>query len=315
LIILMLTAGLAGAQNDLIDAAVEKKKADLEELKAGGYFSGYFSPIISTLGTGLLTGLWKDADFKEMGLKLYLGLEAYNVWIPNNQLLFETPSKYSTGNVKTATIFGGKPAVVQDANGMVDVSFLPGLLPSEGSGLPLAMPKLTLGSFMGTGISARFLYLPDVFGLGEAFSLEGDKSLMIYSVGISHSISQYLSNLPLNAAAAFSYGSINLLDIIKVNAVGIDINISKKLAVLEALVGVGWEKSTGSIDFKITEEVLDDSSLGKDFEFALDEKNIKGLSQFHANLGLTLKLGLYSMHSIIHLGRQMSVSGGMGFDF
>ena len=296
------------------DEITQLKLQDLNRLKDNGYFKGYLSPMISTVGSGLLTGLWKSADMAGTRFRYYVGIDAQNVWIPNDLLKFSTPSSYSaTGNVNTPTLFGGKPAVVQNASNLVDASFLPGLLPSEGGFLPTGSLHLTLGSLYGTAMTTRFLYIPDVFKLGDKLKQSTGSSLWLLSLGLAHSVTQYFKDLPFDGAVSFSYGHGSLLDLVFVNAYAVDLNLSRKLAIFEFLGGIGWGMSQGSVDFRVTPDMLNDNRLASDFEFRVKENNVDGLSSVHGNFGLSIQAGRFSTSGVFMLAKQMSAGISLGF--
>lgn len=275
ILVLSLGMGLLQAQS------LEDKVAKYTEENA----KGYLQPFADALGAAMNSGLYHNAKVSRLGFHFYLGLETMTALIGDPQKTFSAktdPNGSST--VEVPTIFGSDKETPVPGGTV----YFPGGM--NLSMLPIAVPQLTVGSFVGTDLTLRWMEfnLPEDIGRLEVFGW-----------GIRHSVSQYLLLSPVDIAIGYYSQSFKIGDLVdaKASLVGLQASVSGKIAVLYG--GMGFESS--SLKIAYTSET--------DEKIAFD---LKGKNKTRVTLGLGMRFSGLLFHADYNMGSQNVVALGIG---
>ncbi|KAA3618704.1 MAG: hypothetical protein DWQ05_07000 [Calditrichaeota bacterium] len=255
---------------------------------------GYMQPLADAFGATLNSGLYHSAKIPAFGINVELSIETTTAIITDEQKTFTATTEGLFEPVQTAevpTIFGDvEPLEVPGTGGTAYV--FPG-----GFGvkrLPVAVPQLTVGSFMGTQAMLRYMQ----FDLGDDFG-----SLKVLGYGVRHSISQYIPLFPVDIAATFFRQKFELGDIVEANATYFGIQSSLQRSIFEFYAGYGYGKS--NLDLRYEFEGTDGS---EEISFELDSEGSNRLT-----FGFGVNLLLFNLHTDFTLGQSNVLGLGVGF--
>lgn len=214
------------------------------------------------------------------------GDDAYESIMPDEQLLDN-----ATGNVIDDDSLA---AIAEKAA----VPIPPGF---DISGLPLAIPQISVGLPMKSEVMLRF------FPKTKVSDDIGDFGF--FGIGVKHSISQYIPLFPLHISAQFAYQSLKFGDIITSKHTAFNVHASKTFAMFTPYVGLGFESSSIEVDYTIegTGNLLVD---GTPVKFDLDGDN-----GFRARVGFTLKFLLLGINADYAIGKYSAATLGLFFTF
>lgn len=266
----------------------------IEQLE-GDNTKGYLQPMVDALGANLNSGLHHTARVPLLGLNLYVGVAVTGTIIPDDDLTYMAlPTEpFPQEKVKTATVFGEEGAVVEHASGLSYV-FPDGQV--QGNFMPLAVPHLEVGSFLGTKVKVRYF----ASDLGEDV---GELKLLGY--GIQHSISRYIPLCPIDISAHYFQQSLDLGDIIGIKTNSIGVQGSKKFGLLTAYGGLSLDNTTMDVEYTYT-----GGEIEEDLKIELESK---GNMRF--NVGASLRLFILTIHGDYNFGKQRTAMLGIGFGY
>lgn len=250
---------------------------------------GYLQPLADALGAAMNSGLYHNAKVPRLGLYFYLGLETMTAIIADPQKTFtaKTDPGVNPSSVQAPTIFGSDKEVSVQGTGGTEYHFPGGMNISM---LPIAVPQLTVGSFLGTDLTLRWME----FNLPEDIG-----QLKVFGWGIRHSVSQYLLLSPVDIAVGYYSQSFTLGDIVdaKASLFGLQASVSGKVFVLYG--GMGFESS--SLKIAYTSET--------DEKIAFD---LKGENKTRVTLGMGMHFSGLLLHADYNMGYQNVVALGIG---
>jgi len=251
----------------------------------------YMQPFANYVGASLNSGLYHTAHIKKMGFQMYLGIQATAAFIPDKYKTFTATTEGSFTPVQTAdvsTIFGPSESTEVSGDGGTVYVFPGGLNVSM---MPLAMPQLTIGSVYGTDLTIRYFG----YNFGEDFG-----KLRLFGIGVRHSISQYVTSIPLDIAAGFYYQTFKLGDLIDANTWSFNAQASKTLLIFTFYGGLGYEHAKVNIAY-FNEEA------DTDVEFRL-----KGENNIRLTAGINFNLGPVKLNVDYSLAKQSILCVGLG---
>jgi len=264
----------------------------------GETVKGYAQPVADLFGANLNSGFQHSASIGKNGFHFKFEIIAMGALVGDKQKTYsqKAPDGFEPATFETATIFGGKAAVVQGtgnsagltyrgtADGVIDTPIM-----------PLAAPQITIGDFYGTRAVVRLLPIPKV---GD----NGFPSGTFWGLGVQHSISQYLPSLPVDIAGHVFYSKVTLGDLIDASGISIGVEGGKSFSVLDVFAGVSWEKSSLKLAYTPTD--VNFSPVSIDFD---------GANSFRFTVGLGLNLGPISLFGDANFSSVTSFSAGIGF--
>ncbi len=254
---------------------------------------GFLQPLADTFGSNLNSGLFHSAEISRFGLNIEFSLETATALIKEEQKTFTATTDGLFEPVQSAevpTIFGAsEPVEVSGAGGTV-YTFPGGFAIDR---LPIILPQLTVGSFMGTQAIVRFIDLD----LGENLG-----RLKLFGYGFRHSLSQYDPTLPFALAATFFRQQFELGELVQANATYYGIELGKNMGKLNFYVGYGLGSSNLDIEYAYS------GAEGEEqISFNLTSENTGKLT-----FGLAYRLGALNLHSDLSIGSSTVFALGAG---
>ncbi len=303
---------------------------------AGEYAQSYLQPFINSFGADLNSGFYSATSSladRQTGFHLSFGLKTIGAFVPANEKTFSAVY-YDTvmynlygqeypvsgkATVKDApTIFGS----ADPANATVEINdtiyaaliaypihetrqekTIGGLVPTDF--VPLVVPQLNIGTYMGTDIFLR--WLPSI-KLGSY----GNTSFIGF--GIEHNLNQYLPGLPVNIDLLFSYQNMGITDttgyrFINLNALAVDALVNKALGIVNVYGAVQYESENLDVNYKYIPQNSNSNSFTTNINFSL-----KGENTFRLITGVSVSLGIFNVNLDYNISKINVLSLGLGFN-
>ena len=251
---------------------------------ASTFLNSYFSPIFKGIGYGF-NGGWYTTAKPHNPLGLDLSLSFNLAYVPKSDYYFTfRNSDYnkfqlaSGTEAKTPTVLGLResgPSILVKGDPPYDSYVIADFLAPEGAGLkqeigfnavPTPVLQLGIGLIKNTDLKIR--YVPDLVSDFDGNNVD----YSIWGIGLMHDLTQWIpvvDKLPIDISLFASYSSLRT-DILmvdsgfpgtnqrieaKVKGLNVEALVSKKIAVLTVLAGLGYTKATTGFDLLGTYEV------------------------------------------------------------
>lgn len=238
---------------------------------------GYLGPLKTGLSGSMNSAIFRTGDVPLMGVNISIGLSAMAIeydaedktYMPADPAGFTSlvPSEVPT----VVGALGGM--IVEGQDGLAQV--YPGGFDLDG--FSIAVPELSIGSFLGTRALIRYIALD----LGD--SELGD--FRYFGIGAQHSISQWLPLLPVDLAAGFFVQGFKIGDdVVNAKATQLNVTASKKFTFLQPYVGLGYDSL--QLDAKYEDD--DDPELN--FDVGLEKE-----TNSHLTLGVLGRIAFLSV--------------------
>lgn len=277
--------------------------SQVNEEDASNFLESYFSPLGESLGAGLNNGWYNTAKpHKLAGFDITLTLNT--VTIPNSDLNFnpnDVPN-FSSSSSSTPTLLGSGNGADINYNGL---NFSMPNQTIEKSIVPVPMLNAGVGLIKETEIDIR--YVPTYnYKLGFA----GKGSIGLWGIGLKHDILQWIpiigDAIPINLSVQMGHTNLNTKFDIEANgakqnvdldiqATTVNIIASKKILMLTAHAGLGYNSSTTKFNSS-TAFSIGDINNAIDFNIPLDIK-FESHNEFRANIGLRFNLSLITLQA------------------
>jgi hypothetical protein len=258
---------------------------------------GYLQPAADMFGANINTGYFRSASISTFGLHLSFDIVGMAAPVSDDQKTFmaTTPAGFNPATFQTATIFGEPGTTVTHAtNSALKYKGSDGIFNTKM--FPFVMPQLTIGSVMGTDAVVRYVPLPKI---GE------DKipATTAWSVGVRHSVSQYIPLIPVDIAAGVLYSKFKCGDLFDATGLTYGVQVSKTLAVLTVYGGFNMESSKLKVTYTSSNPVAPEN-------IALE---LTGKRKASFTGGLDLSLGGIHIFGNANLGSVTNFVAGLGF--
>jgi len=281
---------------------------------ASNFLEAYFSPLGQSFGAGLNNGWYNTAKPHKLGgFDVTLTLNA--VHVPSTMLVFD-PNDIDnfSSNSTTPTILGaGDGSEITYTNNGNSITFD---MPHQGSLkkslIPVPMINAGLGLVKETEIDIRYLPTYD-FDMGFG----GAGSVGLWGIGIKHDLLQWIpvagDAIPISLSiqaghtkfnTSFSIenpdpdplSSVNQDISMDVNATTVNLILSKKLLMLTAYAGIGYNSSVTTFNAE-TESFyfgVDGSSIQMNIPL---EMKFESQNEMRTNIGLRLNLAVIAIQA------------------
>jgi len=291
LVILAIAAITGTARSQSLEERLQKFGRD--------YAKGYVGPFGEAFGAALSSGWYHNADISD-GIDIYIGLKVMLMPVPDDSKTFKIASIWNGAVQEVPTAFGDEAEVpINGVPGAVDPAKYPGGYNLKWS--PMLTPHISVGNIFGTRLMLRFL--PEV-QLGDygKFSMFG--------IGAQHSLSRYLTMVPVDLSAMIAYQKFSVGDLISASAFTLGVQASKSIAILTLYGGLAYESSTFS--FSYTAKFTDPLNPGaiKNIPVGFD---IDGKNTVRATVGFALSLAFFKISADYTLAAQSVAVAGIGF--
>lgn len=307
---------------------------------ASTYANQYFSPIFKGLGYGFNNGWYNTAKtHKPLGFDLTFSVNL--AFVPSkdeyftfNNQDYQVTKLVNGSEAKTPTIFGpdkaGPGLEVRDNQTNILLASMNGI---NGAGLkdeigfnavPSPILQLGVGVIKNTDIKIR--YIPDVAG--------NDVDYSVWGLGIMHDVGQWIpvvKQLPVDISVFGAYSSLKA-DIFwdpvddfpgtnqqissSIKGYTIEALISKKVAVLTFLGGLGYNKAKTDFSFLGTYNFTYPEAPGLGEVSLTDPIGINTKDgSVRATFGLRLQLAIVTLHANYTFNGYNLLNVGLGFSF
>lgn len=239
---------------------------------------GYIQPLVSGLGAAMNRGWYSTARIPALGLRLQLGVVAMAAPVQDRDKTFTATTEglfYPPQEAKVSTVVGKEKAEVAVGSGG-SLYYFPGGLNMNVTAV--AVPQLTIGSIMGTELTAR--YIAADLGDSDMGQLE------LVGVGVRHSVSQYIPLFPVDVSVGAFWQNIKVKeDMLVFTNLHYGFQASKRIGMLTAYGGIGYDKSAAAVKYEYSGE---DEPVILDYDLTGDD-----------GLQMTVGLGLNML--VVHL--------------
>ena len=167
--------------------------------------------------------------------------------------------------------------------------------------LPVAAPRLTIGTFYGTSLSLRYLPMVKVSSdMGK---------LGLFGMGIQHNLAMWMPDAPVDLTLDGHWQHLEIENTLTGNTWSAGAMLSKtfgdkRLGVIP-FGGIAWEKSTIDAEYDYAVELPTGSTTRK-ARFSIDGDNVA-----HYTLGLAVQFFHVNLAGDYNFGEYDSFSGGL----
>jgi hypothetical protein len=313
LLIIFVTSLFAGIQEKLEQFGVDNGK-------------GYIKPFVNAYGTNFNSGLYNTAKVLKP-FRFGLNINMMLAFVPAEDKTFmptrpdlsieyegETFYLYEESTDETATVFGKEGTTIHynpilDNYPELNASDLEINLPNGANlpAVPLIVPQFHLGLPAGNELMIRG------FPKYEISKDVGDVGF--WGVGLKHSVSQYIPLVPIDIAVQGVYQTLYVGDIIELNNLAFNAEISKRLLMWTLYGGLGFEQTKLKAEYETEIMVYNEDSntfvpepLDINFE-------IEGDNNFRTTFGIRYSLLLLKLYADYTMSKYSVFNAGIGISF
>lgn len=272
--------------------------------------AGYVQPLVDVFNTGISTGLYHSAYSHDF-LGFDLGVRLMYINIPDQ-------AKYFSGTVMMCSlVIDSMVNLVRYEVELEGLSTIlgpwnPTTVPTEGyavavppiipggiglSGVPLVMPQLNIGLFLGSEIALRFV----------PYNFVG-ANIRFYGIGLKQQLTKLpplnLAELPFAIALAGAYQEFSVKTpgqgrIVTTETWNVQAIISARFGAVEPMCAFGMEGTTAEFDYALEYELPDTITgiLGQNIRLSEEiSLRLRSPRYYRAVLGFTLHSGFLFMH-------------------
>lgn len=255
----------------------------------------YVQPLHDMFTTNINTGVW---DWAAIPDRFYLRLKVQGmVSFPDQSM--RTFEGRTTGNftpqqtLEVPTILGDESSVIVQGNDNTTYIFPGGFDLDQ---LILGTPQVTIGGFLNSEVSGRFL----------AFPLNDDVDRVRFvGIGARHAISNYFDNPIVDFSVGYFYHHIEAGTYLDSDQHLISAMVGKSGRIFSGHLGIGYQTSFSDINY-----MYDDGET--EFNVNLDLENQNPII---VEAGLGAKLGPVFASTAVSYSKHPTVSAGLGLFF
>jgi hypothetical protein len=293
-------------------------KAQLEQ-RLGAYTGvntqGYFGPLVDAFAADLTAGFFHSAYIPKQSLSVSLELRAMSVYFSDADRTFSATTEGTFQPLTTVlvpTVVGITDPVYVDGDNGLRYVFPGGFNITSFS---TAVPQLRVGSLYGTEAIFRYAYL------NRGNRMLGDLRFDLYGAGLRHSVSQYLTDFPIDIAASLFYQRFHMGEngkdyhFIAANTLSLGFQVSKRIPVFESW-GIGLEPYTGLSWDQFSFDAQYERDPGDRADVTFGWQNVLQLT-----VGMSARVAIINVsaeYNVLDAGfdvRQESVSVGVGVQY
>ena len=254
----------------------------------------YMQPLADAFCANLNSGFFWNAKVPEKGFHLTVGFVTTAALISDKQRTFEATTEdpfTPQTTVEVPTVFGDTEMVSVEGDGGTLYNFPGGF---DVSLIPLAVPQLTIGSVKGTEALVRYFQMNISDELGD---------ITLMGLGARHSISQYLTDFPLDLAFGFYYQTFDLANIVEASTYIFSFQAGISHGVFNLYGGLAYESGTMDISYE----------WGSEDDPEVISFDIRPSNSVRLTIGGALNLWIMKVHLDYSVASQSVVCAGLGF--
>ena len=261
------------------------------------FLSQYLTPLSSGVGSALNNGWYNTAKPHKMG-GFDLSLSLNTLLIPKDKKSFDPNDleNFSSLSSETPTILGKGDGALITYN-RNDIK-----LPNQDNTIvALAIPTINggIGIIKKTEINAR--YMP-TYNFNAGFAGKGEISL--WGIGFKHDVLQWIpvigNTIPLSLSIQGAYSKLNSKQSIinqdvdlKIEAYNINLIASRKILMLTAFAGIGYNSTKSSFITNLDQEFnLGELNIASPMELEFEAE-----SYYRANIGLRFNIAVLALQA------------------
>ncbi|MDQ3018094.1 MAG: hypothetical protein M3R25_15390 [Bacteroidota bacterium] len=255
----------------------------------------YVQPLADMFTSSINTGVWEWSSIPD---KLYVRVKLQGMasWPDASMRSFKGVTTGDFSPQQTAsvpTIIGDNRSVtIQGENNEIYV--FPGGYDLKR--LVIGTPQVTVGGFLNSEVSARFL----------SFSMDDEIGhVQFYGIGARHAINNYFENSPIDFSVGYFYQRVDAGDYLESNQHLVSALVGKSGKLLSGHLSLGYQMSKSDIHYVYEEGV-------EEFEINLD---IENKNPWIIEAGMGLRLGPVFASSSISYSKHPTLSLGAGLFF
>jgi len=308
--------------------SLQSKSQVIESDDATKFLEAYFSPLGQSFGAGLNNGWYNTAKPHKLGgFDLTFTLNA--VSIPNDMQHFD-PNNIDnfSSNSTTPTILGageGSEITYNNNNGNIMTFNMPNQGTLKKSLIPIPILNAGIGLIKKTELDFR--YIPTYnYDLG----FTGKGSVALWGIGVKHDLLQWIpvigNAIPVSLSLQTGYtqlntsfsvvdpnSSVNQDVSLNINATTINLIVSKKLLMITAYGGVGYNSSVTKFNSETSFNV--GTSTNAATMNVPREIKFESLNEMRANIGLRFNLAIIALQANHTFSKYPVTTVGVGLTF
>jgi len=255
----------------------------------------YVQPLADVFTSNINTGIW---EWSSIGSDFYLRLKVQGMMsFPSESMRTftgRTTGEFSPAqSVTVPTILGSNESVVVQGEGNT-VYIFPGGYDLER--VILGTPQITVGGFLNSELTARFL----------AFPLHNDLDrVRFFGIGGRHSLSNYFTDSPIDLSVGYMYHHTEAGDYLESDQHLVSAHVGKSGPVLSGQFMVGYQTSDSDIHY-----IYNDGDTDTEVNLNLTNNN-----PFIMEAGLGVKLGPVLASTAVSYSEHVAASLGLGLTF
>jgi hypothetical protein len=257
---------------------------------------GYLGPLATGLSATMNSAIFQTGYVPKTGVNFLVGVRVMGITFDDADRTYtptDPPGFESTQDVDAPTVIGDTKSVEQPGQSGT-VLYHPGGFDIEN--FTVAVPQLSIGSFMGTRAVLRYISID----LGD--SDLGEFSL--FGIGAQHSISQYFVNMPVDVAAGLFYQQFSIgEDLVDTKALHLNVTGSRRFGIAEPYLGLGYDT------FDMTAKYTSGSgAAAQTVEVEFDKE-----SNAHLTFGIRANVAFVMVHAEYNIAAENAMAVGLSF--
>ncbi len=257
----------------------------------------YVQPLADLFTSSINTGIWEWSSMPQDKFYIRLKVQGMMTWPDESMRTFRGTT---TGDfqpeqiVSVPTIIGDNNSITLQGEDQDDIYIFPGGYNLKR--LVIGTPQITVGGFLNTEVSARFL----------SFSMDDDiGSVQFYGIGARHMLSNYFTDSPIDVSVGYFYHRIDAGDYLDSDQHLVSAMVGKSGKLLSGHIGLGYQMSQSDIHY-----VYEDGTERSEINLDIENKN-----RWIVEAGLGIRLGPVFASSSLSYSKHPTVSLGVGLFF
>ncbi len=249
---------------------------------------GYLMPLMESFSSNINRSTFHTAEIRK-GFDIYIGMKAIAAIIPDEHRTFSAVSPASNSTEHTATVVGDQ------GNGDFPDGF-------NWKIVPIMIPQVNVGNIFGTQFFIR--YLPSTKFDDKIGTLD------VFGGGITHSLSQYLPEIPLYFAVQGLYQYAKLGTIFELTGTVYNFLASTRFAGLTLYGGLGYENTDLNVRYNYSPST--EQSATPDTTATRITFNESFEEHFRATVGMSLQFIIFNLNADYSFGNMHVATVGLG---
>ncbi len=261
----------------------------------------YLQPLADAFGANLNSGFFYSARIPRFGLSVRVGISAMIAPIPSDKKAFALQDEkvgdfwviFPENAPPVPTVFGKEQTVPINIDGSTFNA--PGGI-WDTDFFPMAVPQITVGSFLGTEAMVRY-FKYNHSDIGE---------IKLSGFGLRHSLSQYIPLFPIHVALGIYRQTFTIGDIVEARTMYYGLQASKKLAIITFYAGYGIESCKLDLNYTYVHGNQQEFPIGFEFD---------SVNRTRINAGLAFDLLILKIYADYSMADQSVICVGTAIGF